>query len=513
MATNSIRAIVLAAGKSSRFKTKKSKLLFNICGRTMILYPLKALDALGIPMTAVLGHQADEIEAEVACVGIKDIAFVLQDEPRGTGHAVACSQSTWGDVDDILILNGDMPLVSTELLQYIIQEHRSKNATVTFLTAMMMDPKNYGRVIETGSGYEIIEAKDCSPEQLEVARINAGVYLINRAWLEEQINQLPVSSVTGEVYFTHVVALASQQGKVVHALPVAYDDVRGINTLQELWEVEQIIRSELIRHWMANGVRFELAQSIHLDVNVTIGAGSFIGTGVHLLGDTTIGEESWVGAFTIVEDSVVGNNTMVHSHTVVQDSTLGDNVHVGPFARLRNHVKLDDYVDVGNFVELKRTTIGTKSKAKHLTYLGDCTVGKHVNIGAGTVTCNYDGLKKYETKIADYSFIGSNNTIIAPMSIGPRAYTAAGSTIHKDVPEDCLAIGRSRQENKDGYAEKLLKKQVQPVDKDDNQLHCDASGKSEAVRFNFKGALKADEQQSACQVDVSLEKDERNITL
>ncbi len=492
MATYDIRAVVLAAGKSTRFKTKKSKLLFNICGRTMILYPLKVLEDLGIPMTLVLGHQAEAIQGEIDCVGVADLTTVIQDQPRGTGHAVACSQDSWHDADKIMILNGDMPLVTHDLFEQLITEHKEKQATITFLTAMMMDPKSYGRVIEENGKYQIIEAKDCTPDQLHVACINAGVYLIDRAWLQENINSIQKSSVTGEIYLTDLVKMACDQNRVVHAIPVAYDYVRGVNTLQELWEVEQIKRSECIRYWMANGVRFELAQSIHLDMNVKIGAGSFIGTGVHLLGDTIVGEESWIGAFSIVEDTTIGNNTMIHSHTVVQDSIIGDHVHVGPFARLRNNVHISNGADIGNFVELKRTTIAEGAKAKHLTYLGDATVGKSANVGAGTVTCNYDGVHKHKTIIEEGAFVGSNNTLVAPLKIGKGAYTAGGSTITADVPTGSLAIGRSRQENKDGYADKLFANNDKVFDKDDKQIHCDASGKSESARFSFKGALKTE---------------------
>ncbi len=492
MATYDIRAIVLAAGKSTRFKTKKSKLLFNICGRTMILYPLRELEALDIPMTVVLGHQADAIKNEISCVGVKNVTTVIQDQPIGTGHAVACSQDLWHDADNIMILYGDMPLVTQDLFEALIAEHKEKQATLTFLTAMMMDPKNYGRVIEENGMYQIVEAKDCTPDQLNVARINAGIYLINRVWLQENINRISKSPVTGEIYLTDLVKMACEQGKKVHAIPVAYDDVRGVNTLQDLWEVEQIKRSEFIRYWMANGVRFELAQSIHLDINVKIGAGSFIGTGVHLLGDTTVGEESWIGAFSIVEDTIIGDNTMIHSHTVVQDSVIGNHVHVGPFARLRNNVHISNGAAVGNFVELKRTSMAEDSKAMHHSYLGDALIGKSVNLGAGTVTCNFDGVHKHKTIIEDGVFVGSNNTLVAPVKISKGAYTAAGSTITNDVPVGALAIGRSRQENKDGYADKLLMSRDKIQDKDETQIHCDASGKSESARFNFKGALKTE---------------------
>lgn len=492
MSLYDIRAIVLAAGKSTRFKTKKSKLLFNICGRTMILYPVKVLEELNIPMTLVLGHQAEEIKNEIACVGVANVQSVIQEQPLGTGHAVACSQASWNDAENIMILYGDMPLVTRELFEQLITEHKESGATLTFLTAMMVDPRAYGRVIEKDGKYEIVEAKDCSPEQLEVKRINAGVYLINRAWLQENINHMPTSKVTGEIYLTELVKMAGDQGHIVHAIQVPYDSIRGVNTLQELWEVEQIKRSEFIRYCMANGVRFELAQGIHMDINVKIGAGSFIGTGVHLLGDTTIGENCWIGAFTIIEDTVIGDNTMIHSHTVVQDSIIGDDVHIGPFARLRNNVQVHNNAEVGNFVELKRTVIGEGAKAKHLSYLGDATVGESVNIGAGTVTCNFDGVGKHKTCIEEGAFVGSNSTLVAPIKIGKNAYTAAGSTLTQDVPPAALAIGRNRQENKTGYAEKLLAERDKVDGINVKPIHCDAAGKSETVRFNFKGALKTE---------------------
>ncbi len=493
-----VKAILLAAGKSTRFKTRKSKLLFSICGRPMIMYPIRTLQELGISTTLILGHQADLIKPLVESGNVEDLSFVTQKEQLGTGHAVHCAFDSWQGFDDVLIMNGDMPLITKELICEALEKHERSRAALTFLSALVLDPTSYGRVVELGGKFTVVEEKDCNFEQLQINKINAGVYVINRKWLEENISQISKSP-SGEYYLPDLIKMASEQDVIVKEIPVPYDDVRGVNTLQELWNVEQIKRSEFIKHWMAQGVRFELAQSIHIDINVKIGPGSFIGTGVHLLGNTVIGEECFLGAFSIVENSNIGEGTTIHSHSVIQDSVIGTNVHVGPFARLRHNVKLGNNVEIGNFVEIKNTQIGENSKSKHLTYIGDAEIGKSVNIGAGTITCNYDGVNKFKTEIEDGAFVGSNNTLIAPLNIGKGAYTAGGSTITQDVPAGGLGIGRSRQENKLEYAQKLLgKKKDNSKDssiKNSKNNSCDDDAQSDRenkVGFNFRGAVKTD---------------------
>lgn len=470
MNSQSIRAIILAAGKSKRFKTTKSKLLFTICGRPMVLYPIKALASLNIPMTVVLGNQAEEIKTAIEQK--KDAAtvdYVIQTEQRGTGHALACSQATW-DADNILIINGDCPLISTELIAQTIKEHAQNNATITFLTAFMLDPSGYGRVYQEEGALRIIEEKDCSSEELRITRINVGVYIMRRDFLEKNITALQATNRSGELYLVDLVKLASDQHLTIHTISVPFDEVRGVNTLQELWGVEQIKRSELIRHWMSEGVQFELAQNTHIDIDVKVGAGTFIGTSILLLGNTTIGKNCFIGAFSILENTTIGDNTVIHSHTVIQDSTIGSDCNIGPFARLRNNVTTGNNVTIGNFVEVKKSTIDEESSIKHLSYIGDTTVGKDVNIGAGTITCNYDGSKKHQTIIGDAAFVGSNNTLIAPVTIGKGAFTAAGSTITQNVPDNSLAIARSQQVNKDGYAEKIRSSKKDVVKQKESEL-------------------------------------------
>lgn len=455
MNARGIRAVVLAAGRSKRFKTKKSKLLFSICGRPMVLYPIKALAALDIPITVILGHQADEVKAAIeAKKGSANVSYVIQEEQRGTGDALARSQHTW-DNDHIIVINGDCPLITQELIVQTIKEHSEKDATITFLTAFMLDPSGYGRVYEEEGAIKIIEEKDCSHEELRITRINVGVYIMRRDFLEKNITAIESRNASREFYLVDLVKMASDQQLKVHTISAPFDEVRGVNTLQELWSVEQIKRSELIRHWMSEGVQFELPQNTHLDIDVTIGSGTFIGTSILLLGNTTIGRDCFVGAFSILDNASIGDRTVVHSHTVVQDSVVGSDSHVGPFARLRNNVIAGNNINIGNFVEVKKSTIDDQSSIKHLSYIGDASVGRHVNVGAGTITCNYDGTHKHQTVISDNAFVGSNNTLVAPVTIGQGAYTAAGSTITKDVPEASLAIARSQQVNKFDYAEKL----------------------------------------------------------
>jgi bifunctional UDP-N-acetylglucosamine pyrophosphorylase / glucosamine-1-phosphate N-acetyltransferase len=487
------RAIILAAGRSTRFKTDKSKLLYSICGQPMILYPIRMLQELKIPITLVVGYCADEIKEEIKKANIKNIDYVTQKEQLGTGHAIAISKETW-DKENILIINGDAPLLTKELIENLISAHHNKKSIITFLSAHCLNPYGYGRVIREGGKISIVEEKNCAEEQSYNTLINAGVYLISKEYLQENIDKVKKDPISGEIYITTLISMANEEGLNVHTIPVPYDNVRGINNMEELWAAEQIKRSEIIKGWMNKGVRFELAQNIHIDYDAEIGSGSFIGTGVHLLNGTKIGKNCTINAFSIIERTIVDDNSHIHSHSVVQDSKIGKNVHVGPFARLRNNAILNDNVNIGNFVEVKNSQIDENSKAKHLTFLGDAIVGKKVNIGAGTITCNYDGKEKHQTIIEDNCFIGSNNTLIAPLKIEKDSYTAGGSTISKNVPSGSLAFGRARQEIKKDYFKNKKdnnkdNKKSEPSPKKNNN-----TGENN-LKLNFLGAVKTDDIQ------------------
>ncbi len=483
MKIKNTRAIVLAAGRSSRFKTGRSKLLYPVCGQAMILYPIKLLQEMGIPITVVIGYQSEEIKKAIDDAGIK-VDYINQKDTLGTGHAVAATRQTW-DRDNILIMNGDSPLLTQEIIFELEEKNTDPDLVISFLAAHALNPFGYGRVIKEKDTVSIIEDKNLTEEQRFTTLINAGIYIIKKDFLEKNVDKIEKDSKKGEYYITDLVNMASQQNFKLKTIPVAYDNVRGVNTLEELWAVEQIKRSQIIKHWMVRGVHFELAQSIHLDWDVEIGVGSFIGTGVHLLNGTKIGKNCKINAFCIVDNSKTGDDSYIHSHSVIQDSMIGQDSHVGPFARLRKNVVLGNNVNIGNFVEVKNSVVGDNTTAKHLSYLGDSIIGKSVNIGAGTITCNYDGVNKHQTNIKDNVFIGSNNTLIAPVTIEEGSYTAGGSTINKDVPKNSLGIARCRQENKIDYANKLNNKKKKSSIK--------TSQNNEKTKLNFVGAVKSED--------------------
>jgi bifunctional UDP-N-acetylglucosamine pyrophosphorylase / glucosamine-1-phosphate N-acetyltransferase len=334
---NNVRAVVLAAGRSTRFKTKKSKQLYPICGAAMVLYPLRALESLGIPVSLVLGYQRDEIRREVEQVAVKDVTFVVQEEQKGTGHAVACTQQTW-DKEHLLILNGDTPLMSKEILVQMINEHCAKDAAITFLTTTVADPKGYGRVITENGTLRIVEEKDCTPEQRKVSTVNAGFYIMKTSFVRDFVNCITKSSVTGEIYITELVKMACDAKLPVHTVSVPYDAVRGVNTLNELRDVDMIKRTELMKYWMARGVRFELSEDMHIDLGAEIGSGSVIGAGVHLIGKTKIGENCIVGPYSIIEDTFIGDEAEIGAYSFVQQCTIVGGIHIAPFTQVYKEV-------------------------------------------------------------------------------------------------------------------------------------------------------------------------------
>lgn len=455
MLANKVQAIVLAAGKSTRFNTGKTKLLEKLCGQEMILYTTQLLTQLNIPVTLIVGYQKDSIEEVVRKAHTNSVSFVVQEEQRGTGHAVMCSQSSWNK-ELLLVMNGDMPLVPASIIEKLYETHHQNNADISFVTAHVSgDARGYGRVINNGQDIAIVEEKDFIGDISEHCCVNAGIYLIKKSFLQEHINELPQSAVSKEFYITDLIKVASKKGKKVATLSAPFDQVRGVNTFHELWAAEHIKRGELIKSWMDKGVHFSVAQNVHIDLDVIIGSGTFIGCGVHLLRGTVIGTNSTIHEFTALENAHIGNSTEILAHTIIKDSTVGNNAIVGPFAHVREHSSIGDFATIGNFVEIKKSTLGNGTKAKHLSYLGDASIGNQVNIGAGTITCNHDGQHKHATQIGNDAYIGSNNTLVAPLTISANAFTAAGSVITQDVPQDALAIARARQVNKEGYAKKL----------------------------------------------------------
>lgn len=451
-----IQAIILAAGKSTRFHTERTKLAETICGQAMILFPTKLLAQLKIATTIVVGYQQEIIRSIIAQEHAEHFEFVVQEKQEGTGHALACTQSLWHN-DHILVLNGDVPLITEQLLIALYEEHIKNNAAISFVTSCCTDEtgKAYGRIVKKENQIAIVEAKDFSGDMKEHCCINAGIYLIKKDFLQDYIATLNDNNANKEFYITDLVKIASENNLIVATVQAQFDTIRGINTFQELWKVEEIKRQELISYWMEHGVHFTSPNRIEIDTNVVIGAGTLITGSVHLRGHTTIGKNCIINESSSLKNTILEDAVTIYSHCVITDAYIKSHAEVGPFAHIRSQSTIGNHSAIGNFVEVKKSIIGDYSKAKHLSYLGDTTIGNHVNIGAGTITCNYDGMNKHQTTIEDYAFIGSNNTLIAPITVGKNAFTAAGSTLTDTVPDNALAIARSSQITKPEYAIKL----------------------------------------------------------
>jgi bifunctional UDP-N-acetylglucosamine pyrophosphorylase/glucosamine-1-phosphate N-acetyltransferase len=480
MSESTIQAVVLAAGKSTRFNTGNSKLLEKICGQELILYPLNLFSQLAIPTIVVVGHQADVV-TDLIQKHHPSLSFVHQPIAKGTGDALCQTKNYW-QADHILVINGDMPLVTEDIIKQLLQKHIHSNASVSFITAHATDQPidGYGRIVQENRTLKIVEAKDLTDTDRESCCINAGIYLFKKDFLDTYINSLNPHNAAQEFYITDLIKIANDHNLIIETISAPFDRIRGINTLKELWIAEQIKRSELISYWMEKGVRFDVAQTTHLDIHVSLGAGTKISAGTHLRNNTKIGKNCIIEPFCIIDNTEIADGVTIYSHSVISNATIESNCKIGPFAHIHHQSILKEKAVVGNFVEVTRTTLGSQSKAKHLTYLGDTATGSHVNIGAGTITCNYDGKEKHKTVIEDNVFVGSNNTLIAPLVIHQKAYTAAGSTINTDVPAHALAIGRSRQINKENYVPLVQAKTENPRENSNNN-----------EQISFIGTIKA----------------------
>lgn len=456
-----VQAIILAAGKSQRFKTDKTKLIEPICGQPIILYQTKLLEHLGILMTLVVGYQKDVIENLVVKEHGTKVSFVEQFEQKGTGDALKCTRHLWKR-DHILIMNGDVPLVTQAIIQELYQNHIESGAAVTFLTSHDdYHTAGYGKVFKSGNEVRIVEAKDYKgTDKNENCCVNVGIYLFKKSFLFDSIDRIIPSALTGEYYITDLINIASDRGCLVKTVNAPFDRVRGINTLEELWAAEQIKRSELIKYWMLHGVRFMTAHNVSIDLSVTIGKGTVIGSATHLLGKTEIGEDVSVGPFSVLIDAVVGNKVHIKSHSVIEKSTIYNEVFVGPFAYCHHDTVIESKAHIGAFVDCKNSTIGSETKAKHLTYIGDALIGNKVNIGGGTIVANHDGVSKHQTIIEDNAYIGANCSLVAPVKIGQDSFIGAGSTITDNVEKGALAIARARQVNKAEYAYRIREKKM-----------------------------------------------------
>jgi bifunctional UDP-N-acetylglucosamine pyrophosphorylase / glucosamine-1-phosphate N-acetyltransferase len=456
-----IAAIVLAAGKGTRMRSARAKVLHEILGRPMGAYPIDLARRLGAdPVVAVLGHQREAVEAAlVVRFGAGTVSIVEQTEQRGTGHAVRLAMPALKGFTGglVLVLYGDVPLLRRETLEELVGTAR-RYKCLAMVTATPPDPTGYGRVLRDERGHVIgvVEEKDASPEEREITEVNAGIYCGPADFFREATAKLTTRNAQGEYYLTDIIARAAG-GIGVTAVEADFRDVSGVNDRHQLAEAESVMRERVNRAHMAH-VTFRDPATTEVQPDVVIDVDAELGRFVALCGNTRIGHGARIGDGAILIDTEVGPGAVVHPYTVAEQAVIGERAVVGPFARLRPGTRLGPESHVGNFVETKKTTLGRGSKANHLTYLGDTTVGEKVNIGAGTITCNYNGYEKLPTVIEDGAFIGSDTQLVAPVRVGKRAVVAAGTTVTADVAAGALVLTRAPQVAKDGYADRVAKK-------------------------------------------------------
>jgi bifunctional UDP-N-acetylglucosamine pyrophosphorylase/glucosamine-1-phosphate N-acetyltransferase len=451
-AADDVHVVVLAAGKGTRMRSSHPKVLHRAAGLPLLEWVLRSARSLQPKsITVVVGHGADEVRAAVPA---SDVRFVLQEPQLGTGHALLQTEPLLaGAAGRVLLLSGDVPLLTVASLQRLLDVQRQGSALVV-ATADVPDPAGYGRIVRhDGALVRIVEHRDASPDERRINEINSGVYVFDLATLFGALANLRTANDQGEYYLPDLVDIHRRAGRRVDAVKLDdADEIRGINTRSELAEVGQVLRQRLNAGHMANGVTLVDPATAYIGPDVVIGADTVIHPFVVLDGQTVIGADCEIHAGARVSDSVLGQRVTVNNHTVITSSRVSDGASVGPFARIRPDSDLAEDVHVGNFVEVKKSTLGKGTKVGHLSYLGDAAIGADVNIGAGTITCNYDGRRKHRTEVGDGAFVGSDSTLVAPVRIGAGAYVAAGSSITEDVPDGALGIARGRQTNKPGWA-------------------------------------------------------------
>ncbi len=470
--------IVMAAGLGKRMKSNQVKVLHHVAGRPMVLYAVDvALQLAGHRIVVVVGHQSDRvrqvIESGIAGrPGSKAVSIVEQAEQLGTGHAVMQSRPAFCRGDEVhptnyLILNGDTPLLKEETARELLRVHQSQGATVTILTATLDDPSGYGRVIRRQSGgyqqseitssdvLKIVEDRDATSVERATKEINVGTYVVSGEFLFDALDKLEPRNAQNEYYLTDIVRMAVAQGRCVAAVTLEDpEEGLGVNTRQQLAAAEQVVRQQIRERWLEAGVTMRDPGSVWIDAGVTIGRDTVLYPNVSLEGKTIVGEGTTIRSGVRITDCVIGNHVEILDSSVLSESEVDDDAHVGPFVHLRPGVVVRRKAKVGNFVEMKKTELGEGSKANHLSYLGDATIAEGVNIGAGTITCNYDGARKHRTVIGKNVFLGSDTQLIAPVTIGEGSVVAAGTTVTQNVPADSLAIARVLQVNRVGWAAK-----------------------------------------------------------
>src|SRR5664279_287159 len=450
---------ILAAGKGTRLKSRRPKVLHEIAGNPLLAHVVAAASEVVPPQNifAIIGYEADRVREALAPTGIN---FVLQREQRGTGHAMMEARGALQSFETVLVLSGDVPLIRAETMQRVRDFHDARHSAMTMLTAEPLDPTGYGRVFrkqvkgkESDEVERIVEQKSLRGAEAEQREINSGIYAFATKPLYAHIGKLKTDNAHHEYYLTDMVALLGKARETVLALRASdSSEVLGVNTRIELAELDARLRGQKTRELMEAGTTIFRPETCDIDADVEIGPDTVIEPFVQIIGRTKIGSDCRIRSYSVITNCEIGDKVLIRPGCIMEDSVVRSGALIGPYSHLRPGSDVGEGAHVGNFVETKKTKLGKRSKANHLSYLGDAAIGEGVNIGAGTITCNYDGVNKHETVIEDGVFVGSDSTLVAPVKIGKGAYIGAGSCITDEVPRDALALGRSRQVNKPNWA-------------------------------------------------------------
>jgi bifunctional UDP-N-acetylglucosamine pyrophosphorylase / glucosamine-1-phosphate N-acetyltransferase len=456
-----IAIAIMAAGKGTRLKSKHPKVLHEIGGKPILAHVIATAEKV-VPardIFVIIGHEAERVREAVAGTGVN---FVVQAEQRGTGHALMVAREALSGnsnrYDQVIVLSGDAPLITVETIRKLSDFHIAQKATMTLLSADLDNPYGYGRVIRKGAGggaevQAIVEEKSATPQQKKIREINSGFYAFDGPALYEHIDRLSNANPHGEYYLTDMAGVFHRARKKVVAIKTSdAGEVLGSNTRAEMMMLDARLRLAKCRELLEQGVTIFYPHTCVIDSDVEVGADTVIEPFVQLLGHTKIGEDCRIRSYSVIWNSVIGDRVTVKPGTIMEDSRVGAGAVLGPYTHMRPGSEVGEGAHLGNFVETKKIKLGKGSKANHLSYLGDAEIGEGVNVGAGTITCNYDGAKKHKTVIEDGAFIGSDSTLVAPVRIGRGSYVAAASCITEDVPADALALGRARQSVKEGWA-------------------------------------------------------------
>ena len=448
--------VIMAAGKGTRLRSKRPKVLHEVGGKALLNHVIATASELaeGEDIFVVVGHEAERVRDAVGSTGVQ---FVEQKEQRGTGHAIQSARGAIAKYDHILVLSGDVPLITATTLQHLMTMHLAQGAAMTILTVEPDDPTGYGRVFRRSPDLPeveaIVEQRALKPGQEGVREVNSGIYAFRTEPLLDNLNKLTTDNPAGELYLTDMAAHLKSAGEKVVALPIAdASEVLGANTMAELVALDAKVRMTTANRLMAAGVTIYRPETCVIDADVRVEPDTIIEPFVQLLGNTTVGSDCRIRSYTVIENCTIGDGVLIQNGCMLENSSVLEAASLGPFSHLRPGCEIGPQAHVGNFVEMKKAKIGKGTKANHLSYVGDAEVGAGTNIGAGVITCNYDGVHKHLTRIGQGAFVGSDSTLVAPVAIGDGAYIGAGSCITKDVPSGALAVGRARQVTKEGWA-------------------------------------------------------------